>query len=106
MRILFDQGIPLPLKSWLATHHIKTAHQRGWSKLLNGELLAAAEAAGFDLLITTDQNLRHQQDLSRFRIAVLVLMIANWPTLEPHAPAIASAVDKINPRQYVEWPAP
>jgi predicted nuclease of predicted toxin-antitoxin system len=106
MRILFDQGTPLPLKSWLIAHHIETAHQRGWSKLLNGELLTAAEAAGFDLLITTDQNLRHQQDLSRFRIAVLVLMIANWPTIEPHALAIASAVDKIKPHQYVRWPAP
>lgn len=103
MRILFDQGTPLPLKSWLTPHHIETAHERGWSKLLNGELLVAAEAAGFDLLNTTDQNLRHQQDLSRFHIAVLVLMKANWPTLEPYAGAIASAVDKISPRQYVEW---
>src|SRR5207302_10541665 len=101
MRILFDQGTPLPLKSSLTAHHTETAHQRGWSKLLNGELLAAAEAAGFDLLITTDQKLRYQQDLSRFRIAVLVLMVANWPTIQPHAPAIASAVDKLDPHQYV-----
>jgi predicted nuclease of predicted toxin-antitoxin system len=106
MRVLFDQGTSLPLKRWLAAHHVETAHQRGWSKLLNSELLAAAEAAGFDLLITTDQNLRHQQDLSRFGIAVLVLMIANWPTIEPHAPMIAAAVDKIRPRLYVEWSPP
>ena len=103
MRILFDQGVPLPVKRWLASHDVETARQRGWSEFLNGELLAAAEAAGFDLFITTDQNLRHQLDLGRFDIAVLVLMVANWPSLEPFASQIATAVDKIGPRQYVEW---
>ena len=103
MRILFDQGTPLPLRAVLATHHVETARQRGWSELLNGELLAAAEAAGFDLFITTDQNLRHQQNLSRFGIAVFVLMVANWPTIEPHAQAIASAVETMEPGQYIEW---
>jgi hypothetical protein len=106
MRILFDQGTPLPLRGWLAAHDVQTARQRGWFVLLNGELLAAAEADGFDLFITTDQNLRHQLDLGRFGIAVLVLMVANWPTLEPHAAMIAAAVDKIRPRQYVEWSPP
>ena len=103
MRILFDQGVPLPLKGWLTSHDVETARQRGWSELLNGELLAAAQGTGFDLFITTDQNLRHQQDLSRFAIAVLVLMVANWPAVEPFASEIAGAVDKVQPRQYVEW---
>ena len=103
MRILFDQGVPLPLKSWLTSHDVETARQRGWSELLNGELLAASQGAGFDLFITTDQNLRHQQDLNRFAIAVFVLMVANWPALEPFASEIAAAVDKIQPQQYVEW---
>jgi hypothetical protein len=106
MRVLFDPRHIVAAQTLACAHHVETAHQRGWSKLLNSELLAAAEAAGFDLLITTDQNLRHQQDLSRFGIAVLVLMIANWPTIEPHAPMIAAAVDKIRPRQYVEWSPP
>jgi hypothetical protein len=56
MRILFDQGVPLPLKSWLTSHEVETARKRGWSEFLNSDLLAAAEAAGFDLFITTDQN--------------------------------------------------
>ena len=103
MRILFDQGVPLPLKGWLTSHDVETARQRGWSELLNGELLAAAQGTGFDLFITTDQNLRHQQDLSRFAIAVLVLMVANWPAVEPFASEIADTVDKVQPRQYVEW---
>jgi hypothetical protein len=103
MRILVDQGVPLPLKSWLTSHEVEAARQRGWSELLNGELLAAAQGARLDLFITTNQNLRHQQDLSRFAIAVLVLMVANWPALEPFASKIAAAVDKVQPRQYVEW---
>jgi predicted nuclease of predicted toxin-antitoxin system len=103
MRILFDQGVPLPLKRWLTSHEVETARQRGWSEFLNGDLLAVAEAAGFDLFITTDQNLRHQLDLSQFPIAVLVLMTANWPTMEPFASEIAAAVDRIGQRQYMEW---
>ena len=103
MRILFDQGVPLPLKRWLTSQEVETARQRGWSEFLNGDLLAAAEAAGFDLFITTDQNLRHQLDLGQFPIAVLVLMVTNWPTMEPFASEIAAAVDRIGPRQCMEW---
>ena len=61
MRILFDQGTPLPLRRVLSAHSIETAWQRGWSEISNGELLTAAELAGFDVFITTDQNLRYQQ---------------------------------------------
>ena len=57
MRILFDQGTPVPLRDHLTGHVVATAFELGWSTLKNGELLAAAEAA-FDTLITTDQNLR------------------------------------------------
>src|SRR5438105_2702623 len=106
MRILFGQGTPLPLRAWLAAHHIETARQHGWSELLNGELLAAAEAAGFDLFITTDQNLPHQLDLSRFAIALLVLKIANWPMIEQHAATVAALVDMIHRGEYAAWSPP
>jgi hypothetical protein len=104
MRILFDQGTPPPLKEWLAPHEVETVAQRGWSELLNGDLLAAAaDGEGFDLFVTTDQNLRSQQDLSRFGIAILVLMVANWPTLMPFASKIAAVVNKIAPGEYLEF---
>lgn len=106
MRILFDQGTPLPLGDWLADHEIETTWQRGWSELSNGDLLVAAERANFDLLVTTDQNLRYQQDLSQRRLAILVLMVANWPALEPHTPAIAAAVETMQPGKYAEWSPP
>ena len=106
MRILFDQSTPLPLRSWLAAHEIETACERGWSEFSNGDLLAAAETANFDLFITTDHNLRYQQNLDRHRLVILVLMVGNWPALEHQAEAIATAVETIQPGQYVEWSPP
>ncbi len=103
MRILFDQGTPLPLRRVLSAHSVETAWQRGWSEISNGELLTAAESAGFDVFITTDQNLRYQQHLSARRIAILVLMISNWPHLEPHAGSVATAVGAVQPGDYREW---
>jgi len=72
VRILFDQGVPLPLRRSFSGHAAITAWQRGWAELSNGELLAAAEADGFELLVITDQNLRYQQNLRARRFAVLV----------------------------------
>lgn len=106
MRILFDQGAPVPLRRSLGGHEVATAWQRGWAELSNGDLLATAEAAGFDLLITTDQNLRYQQNLAVRRLAILVLTVANWPTLEPHASDVAVAVDAMLPGEYREWSPP
>ena len=59
MKILLDQGTPVPLRAVLVGHTVETAYEHGWSNLSSGDLLAAAEASSFDLLITTDQNLRN-----------------------------------------------
>src|SRR5713101_1719053 len=64
MRIIFDQGTPVPIRSYLELHTVRTAAQQGWDKLTNGDLLTAAEEAGFDLLLTTDKNMRYQQNLA------------------------------------------
>lgn len=74
MLILFDQGTPVGIRDSLQGHVVKTARQQGWSTLLNGELLRMAEEAGFDLLLTTDTNLAHQQNLSDRRIAIVALV--------------------------------
>lgn len=58
MKILFDQGTPVPLRRSLAAHEVHTAYELGWQTLENGELLNAAENDGYDLLISTDQNLK------------------------------------------------
>ena len=71
MKIVFDQGTPAPLRRALSGHTVATAFELGWSDLANGDLLQQAEAQ-FDLLITTDQNLRYQQNLAGRRVAILV----------------------------------
>ena len=81
MKILFDQGTPRPLRHSLSEHSVDTASERGWSDLDNGNLLQAAEDEGYDLLITTDQNIRHQQDPANRNIAILVLLSTAWPRL-------------------------
>ena len=101
MRILFDQGTPVPLRKLLIGHGVSTAFERGWSELDNGELLAAAEAS-FDAFITTDQSLRYQQNLSGRRIAILVLPTTSWPRIEEQASRIVDALAMLKPGGYVE----
>ena len=81
MRILFDQGVPLPLRDHLRNHEVRTAYELGWSMLRNGELLANAEVQ-FDALLTTDRNLKNQQKLSEVKLAILVLPTTSWPRLQ------------------------
>ena len=103
MRILFDQGTPAPLRDHLPGHSVETAYEKGWSSLRNGELLIKAEAE-FDLLITTDRNLRHQQDLPMRKLAIVVLPTTSWPRLERMAREIAAAVNSLQSGQYLELP--
>ena len=85
MKILFDQGTPVPLRDHLTEYTVQTAFELGWSNLENGALLAAAEDS-FDLLITTDQQLRYQQNLAGRKLSVLVLMTTSWPRMKEHLP--------------------
>jgi len=102
MRILFDQGTPAPLRYDLNKHAVETAYERGWSKLENGDLLNAAEKAGFDLFLTTDQNLRYQQNLDGRTIRILVLPTTRWPVIQRHVLEITVAIDSIQPGQFLE----
>jgi hypothetical protein len=101
VKILFDQGTPVPLRRSLAPHEVATAFERGWSNLENGQLLAAAEGQ-FDALVTTDQNLRYQQNLQGRRLAILVLPTTNWLEIRNHLPAVAAAVNALKPGDYRE----
>jgi hypothetical protein len=71
--ILFDHGTPKGLARALSEHTVHTAQSKGWDALTNGELLDAAESAGFELLLTTDRRIRYQQNLRVRRIALVVL---------------------------------
>ena len=105
MRILFDQGTPVPLRDALPAHAVSTTYEMGWSTLENGDLLLAAESQ-FELFVTTDQNLRYQQNLAGRHLAILVLPFASWPRLQAHAASIVSAINPLKPGDYVEFTLP
>jgi hypothetical protein len=102
MRIVFDQGTPVPLRRQLVGHAITTAYEQGWATLTNGALLDAAEHAGFEVLITTDQNLRYQQNLTGRRLALVVLQSTSWPRIRTQVAAIQAVLDTIVPGAYHE----
>ena len=106
MRVLFDQGTPEPLRHVLTRHEIATAYERGWSQLTNGELLDAAEKDGYAVLVTTDSNLRYQQNLERRRIAIVVLSTPSWPRIQRASALVLSAVEQAAPGNYVEVAIP
>jgi hypothetical protein len=70
--------------------------------LTNGDLLAEAERAGFDVLLTADKNMRHQQNLRGRRIALVVLSTPQWPVVRLHIERIAAAVNGATPGSYIE----
>jgi hypothetical protein len=106
MLVLLDQGTPVPLGRHLLGHSVRTASQQGWATLGNGELLAVAEAEGFDVFVTTDKNLRYQQRLSGRRMAFVVIMYPQWPGLERFVDLVAAAVAEATPGSYREVEIP
>jgi hypothetical protein len=102
VKILFDQGTPAPLRLSLTDHVVSTAFECGWHLLQNGELLRAAEAEGFEAIITTDQSLRYQQNLAGRRLAVVVLMTTDWRLIKQHAGSVAKAVTELAPGGFLE----
>jgi len=106
MLILFDNGTPAPLRYALKGHVVVEAFERGWDRLVNGELIAAAEAAGFDLLLRTDKNIRYQQNLTGRKIAFVVLGNQQWPILRLYVDRVVAAVNGATPGSYFEVDIP
>jgi predicted nuclease of predicted toxin-antitoxin system len=107
MLVLFDNGTPRTLARCLIDRHTVTeARARGREELENGELLAKAEAAGFEVLVTTDRNLPHQQNLKGRKIAIVVLSKGRWSLMKPHVAQIAAAVNTAAPGSYAEVEIP
>jgi len=105
VRILLDQGTPAPLRRVLAAHEVATAYEMGWATLDNGELLRAAEAE-FEVFITTDRNLRYQQNLTGWRLAILVLPTTSWPKIRAHIAQVVAAVNEVGPGELRELTFP
>lgn len=106
MRVLFDNGTPRGVAAALSGHIVEEARSRGWDTLRNGELLDAAEAAGFDVFVTTDRNIRYQQNLAGRRIAIVVLGSGRWRLIRNKLREIAAAVAMAMPGSLAEVEIP
>ncbi len=106
MRILFDHGTPSGIAGALSGHDVTEAIERGWDRISNGELLNLAEAAGFDVLLTTDKQIRYQQNLTGRRIAIVVLGNSTWRVVRLHLDRIAMVLAEATPGSYAEVDIP
>ena len=109
MRIVFDKNVPVGVRRFLSKHHVRTFVEMQWHpQVENGELLKAAEAAEFDVMVTSDQNIRFQQNLTGRKLALVVLGSNIWPVVRNHGAAIAARLDAATPGSYefIEMPLP
>jgi hypothetical protein len=106
MLVLFDNGTPRGIARALERHTVRETRQQGWDTFRNGELLDAAEAAGFDVLLTTDKNIRYQQNLTGRKIAIVVLGNGRWRLIRSALDPIAAAVEAATPGSYTEVDVP
>lgn len=106
MLILFDNGTPRGLSRFLTGHSVEEARARGWEELANGELIEAAEQAGFEVIVTTDKNIRYQQKLRARTIALVVLGHSQWPMVKLVVENIVAAVNAAQTGSYAEVDVP
>jgi hypothetical protein len=95
-----------PFEIRFRPHHVETAYERGWAEFTNGDLLSAAESAGFDLLITTDKRIQYQQNLSGRKLSLLVIDTNDWSRIRRFTTLVTSAVSSIRPGDYVQVEIP
>ena len=106
MKILFDNGTPKPIARSLIGHEVTFARQIGWHELGNGELIQQAEDAGYEVLLSTDKNIRYQQNLTGRKIALVILGNPQWPLVQLHLERIVSAVNACTAGSYIEVEIP
>ncbi len=104
MRILLDECVPRPLRRELSGHDVRTIQEMGWAGKKNGELLASMAGARFDVLLTVDQNLLHQQNLKGSGISVVVMLAPSnrLADLIPLVPNVEAALRSVKPGEAVE----
>jgi hypothetical protein len=102
MRVLFDQGTPVPLRRFLISHAVTTVYEKGWSRTRNGDSLRLADQEMFEVFLTTDQRLRYQQNLTNRQIAIVVLPTTSWLVIQKHTAKIAEVLNSIAPGDFIE----
>jgi hypothetical protein len=106
MRILFDHNVPTGVARALVGHEVTEAIEHGWHRISNGQLIANAEEAGFDVLLTADKRIRYQQSLKARRIAVVVIGNPTWRILRKHLECVTTAVEAATPGSSTEVEIP
>lgn len=101
MKVLLDACVPRLLRKFLPDHTVQTAQEMGWGQLKNGALLKEAEPQ-FDAMISTDQNLKYQQRVTGRKLAILVLLTNDWPTIRRKAAEISAKLATLRPGEFVE----
>ena len=94
-RVLFDQNVPRPLRRLLNACDVKVADEMGWSRTKNGLLLDAAEQAGFEVLLSGDQTLKYEQNMTGRRIGVVSMSDNHWPIIKDYVSVIADAIEQV-----------
>lgn len=107
-RILLDEGVPIGVRTLVTGFHVEAVPELGWAGLANGDLIQAAEEAGFEVMITCDQNIRYQQNLAGRRLALVVLTTNHWDTIRANGSGILPAVEAATVGSFVtvEMPKP
>lgn len=106
MKILLDECVPVQVRLALGGHQVSTAKEMGWAGIKNGDLLRAAEEAGFQVFILADKNLRYQQNLAKRSLAIVELWTNHRPTLERYFPIIRARVEAAGPGTYTTLEKP
>ena len=101
-KLILDHNVPRPFARLLRLHDVATAASLGWHELSNGELISAAEQAGFDVVVTADANLVYQQNLSSRRLGLVVINTNDWRVIRQHSAQVIRAVDAAVPGCFIE----
>ena len=99
MRIVLDECVPWPLAKHLTGHTCTSPQRSGWGGFENGDLLRVAEAE-WDLFVTSDQNLRYQQNLADRKIAILELSTNDWATIRKNLAAVVARLNGMEPGEF------
>ncbi len=106
MRLLFDHGVPAPLRHFLTHHNVCLAKDMDWAEFVNGRLIIAAEEAGFEVMVTCDKNIGYQQNLVGRQLGLAVLPTNHWPSLQPHVLKVVAFIDGVGQGAYQELDLP
>ena len=104
MKVLFDHGTPAPLRNHLREYSVDRSAEKGWELLENGELIRKAEEEGHEVIVTTDQSMRYQQNLSGMRLAIVVLLSTAWPRVRHRTEEIREVIEATGPGELREVP--